>query len=160
MKTVSATADGTAITQTAPVTVVPESGATIAHTLLTSGNDPVNRAIYTTAPIAPAPNTLVTIALLSHRGTGAISPTVSGGGMASWTLVTSVDFDTLSLPQRRLSIYRALIASPGSGPITAGRSREAPGRRPGDRPTYSGRSSCALRVRRQPGTRPSAREVA
>jgi hypothetical protein len=119
VKTVAATADGTAITQTAAVTVVPESGgATITHSLLTAANDPANKNIYTTASIAPAPNTLVTIALLSHRVTGVISPTVSGGGMASWTLVTSVDFDPLSLPGRRLSIYRALSPSPGSGPIT------------------------------------------
>jgi hypothetical protein len=119
VKTVSATAGVTAITQTAAVTVVPESGgATITHSLLTAANDPANKNIYTTASIAPAPNTLVTIALLSHRVTGVISPTVSGGGMASWTLVTSVDFDPLSLPGRRLSIYRALSPSPGSGPIT------------------------------------------
>jgi hypothetical protein len=32
--------------------------------------------------------------------------------------VASVDFDTLSLPHRRLSIYHALSASPGSGPVT------------------------------------------
>jgi len=38
--------------------------------------------------------------------------------MASWELVASVDFDTLSLPHRRLSIYRAMSAAPGSGPLT------------------------------------------
>jgi invasin-like protein/calcineurin-like phosphoesterase family protein len=118
-KTVSVRIGGVGITQTANVTVTltaPPVGIT--HTLLTSGNILVNQNVYTTAAIAPAPNTLVTIALLSHRATATISPTVSGGGMASWTLVASVDFDTLNLPHRRLSIYRAMSASPGSGPLT------------------------------------------
>jgi hypothetical protein len=118
-KTVSAAAGGTAITQTATVTVTPAgSGATITHTLRTSGNNAVNQKIYTTAAIAPGPNTLVTIAVLSHRSYGAISPTITGGGMSTWTQVASVDFDTLSLPLRRLTIFRALSAAPGSGPIT------------------------------------------
>ena len=115
-KTVSATADGTALSQTAPVTVTsPPPGIT--HTLLTAGTVLTNQNVYTTAAIAPAPNTLVTLVLLSHRATATISPTVSGGGL-TWTLVTSVDFDTLSLPHRRLSIYRAMSATPGSGPIS------------------------------------------
>ncbi|HEX2638325.1 MAG TPA: metallophosphoesterase [Gemmatimonadales bacterium] len=90
----------------------------ITHTLLTSGNEVTNLNTYTTSSIAPAANTLVTIAVLSHRATATISPTVTGGGMASWDLVASVDFDTLALPHRRLSIYRAMSATPGSGPIT------------------------------------------
>jgi hypothetical protein len=90
----------------------------ITQTLLTSGSEVTNLSTYTTASIAPAPNTLVTIAVLSHRSTATISPTVTGGGMASWDLVASVDFDTLALPHRRLSIYRAMSAAPGSGPLT------------------------------------------
>jgi hypothetical protein len=90
----------------------------ITQTLLTSGNSVTNLNTYTTASIAPAANTLVTIAVLSHRASASMSPTVTGGGMASWDLVASVDFDTLALPHRRLSIYRAMSATPGSGPIT------------------------------------------
>jgi hypothetical protein len=118
--TVSATIDGAAITQTATVVVTAQTASTITHTLLTVGNVLTNQNVYTTASVAPAPNALVTIAVLSHRSTATISPTVSGGGMASWGLVASVDFDSLSLPHRRLSIYRAMSASPGSGPITFG----------------------------------------
>ena len=98
------------------VTATPPQGIT--HTLLTSGVVLTNQNTTTTASIAPAPNTLVTIALLSHRSTATISPIVTGGGMASWDLVASVDFDTLALPHRRLTIYRAMSANPGSGPIT------------------------------------------
>ncbi|MGH7528138.1 MAG: Ig-like domain-containing protein [Gemmatimonadales bacterium] len=118
-KTVSATADATPITQTAAVTVVPPGGAEIAHALLTFGNNTVNQKIYTTAAIAPAPNTLVTVAVVGHRSSGITgSPTLSGGGMSAWTEVASVTFDPLSLPLKRMTIYRATSASPGSGPIT------------------------------------------
>ncbi len=117
-KTVSATADGTPITQTAAVNVTAQAPAGIAHTLLTNGTNVTNQKIYTTASIAPAPNTLVTVAVLGHRTYGAVSPTLTGGGMSSWTQVTSVDFDTFGLPLRRLTIFRAMSASPGSGPLT------------------------------------------
>jgi hypothetical protein len=117
-KTVSATTGGTPITQTATVTVTPAPAGAISHTLLTSGNNTVNQKIYTTAAISPGPNTLVTVAVLNHRSYGAISPTISGGGMSAWEQVASVDFDTLGFPLRRLTIFRALSAAPGSGPIT------------------------------------------
>jgi hypothetical protein len=55
---------------------------------------------------------------LSYRSTASISPTVSGGGMSTWTQVASVDFDGVTGPHRRLTIYRAMSAAPGSGPIT------------------------------------------
>jgi hypothetical protein len=120
VKTVSATADvTTAITQTAAVTVVPPGGATITHSLLTSGNNAVNQKIYPTASLAPAPNTLVTVAVVAHQGTTApASPVLSGGGMAAWTEVASITFDTLPLPHKRLAIFRATSPSPGSGPLT------------------------------------------
>ena len=118
-KTVSATAGGTPIAQTAMVTVTPPgSAATITHTLLTSGGNIVNQKIYATAAISPGPNTLVTIAVLNQRSYGAISATISGGGMPAWEQVASVDFDTLGFPLRRMTIFRAMSASPGSGPIT------------------------------------------
>jgi hypothetical protein len=115
-KTVSATANGTAITQTATVQVV--AAATVSHTLLTAGKDTVNQKIYTTASISPAPNTLITLAVLGHRNPAAPSPTVTGGGMAAWVEVATVTFDTISVPAKRLTIYRAMSASPGSGPLT------------------------------------------
>jgi hypothetical protein len=118
-KIVSATANGTAITQTASVTVTvgPPPG-TITHALLTSGHDVNNQQVYTTASIAPAPNALVTVAVLTHQSSSAApSPTLTGGGMASWTVVASVAYNGTT-PLDRLTIYRAMSASPGSGPIT------------------------------------------
>ena len=118
-KIVSATADGTPITQTAAVNVTPGSGGgTITHALLTTGTNAANLNNYTTASIAPAPNALITVAVRNQRSPAAISPTLSGGGMTSWTQVASVDYDSVSVPQGRLTVFRAMSASPGSGPIT------------------------------------------
>jgi uncharacterized protein YjdB len=116
--TVSATINGTAITQTATVEVVAQTAATIAQTLLTSGNNAANQKIYTTASIAPAPNALITVAVLMRRSSGAVTPTVTGGGMTAWDLVGSADFDTQSSPTKRVMIFRALSATPGTGAIT------------------------------------------
>jgi len=119
-KTISATIDGTAITQTASVTVSTGGGGggAVTPTLLTSGGDGVNQKVYTTAPIAPAANALVTVAVLGRNGSGASTPTIAGGGMSTWTQVASVDFNTIATPLSRLVVFRAMSGSPGSGPIT------------------------------------------
>jgi hypothetical protein len=75
--------------------------------------------VFTTASISPAPGTLITVAVLGHRsGSASAAPALTGGGMSSWTQVASVTFDAVGLPLKRLTVYRALSASPGSGPIT------------------------------------------
>jgi Big-like domain-containing protein/invasin-like protein len=118
-KTVSATVDGTAVTQTAQVMVVAPVQGAIGHTLLTSGNDVNNLKVYTTASIAPAANALVTVAVLTHQSAAAAPiPTLTGGGMAGWDVVASIVFDSVSVPHKRLTIFRALSAAPGSGPLT------------------------------------------
>jgi adhesin/invasin len=118
-KTISATANGTAITQTATVEVQAVAPGSITHALLTGGTDTTNQKVYTTGSIAPAPKTLITIAVLGHRGVAATpSPIVTGGGMAAWEEVATVVFDSLSIPSKRMTIYRAMSASPGSGPLT------------------------------------------
>jgi hypothetical protein len=115
---VSATIGGTAIAQTATVMVGAQAAADVTHTLLTSGNNPANQKVYTTASIAPAANALITIAVLMRRSSGVISPTITGGGMAQWDAVANTDFDTQGAPTKRLIVFRALNAAPGSGPIT------------------------------------------
>ena len=116
-KTVSATADGVAITQTATVTVTDQPPPGITHTLLTSGHDPTNTSTFTTASIAPAPNALVTVAVLTHQSSAAApDPTLTGAGM-TWQVVASVAYDG-GTPLDRLTIFRAMSAAPGSGPIT------------------------------------------
>lgn len=105
----------------APGSDVPAAPAVtgITQTLLTVGNNTVNQKIYTTASISPAPNALITVAVLGHNSTAAPpSPTVTGGGMTSWTVVASVTFDAGATPHKRLTVYQALAASPTSGPLT------------------------------------------
>ncbi|MGH7339651.1 MAG: hypothetical protein ACREKH_04105, partial [Candidatus Rokuibacteriota bacterium] len=107
----------TGITSTA-FNITSGSGGPISQTLLTSGTDVNNVRIYTTASIAPAPNALVTVAVLTHQSSAAASaPTLTGGGMAGWVLVATVAYNGAT-PLDRVSIYRAMSASPGSGPIT------------------------------------------
>jgi hypothetical protein len=121
-KTVSASINSTAINQTAAVTVNSSGGGggggTVTPTLLTSGGDGTNQRVYTTASIAPAANALVTVAVLGRSGSGPFTPTVAGGGMSTWTQVSSVDFNTIAAPASRLVVFRAMSASPGSGPLT------------------------------------------
>ena len=116
--TITATVNGTEIDQKPTVQVAAQTAATITQTLLTSGNNAANQKVYTTASIAPAPNALVTVAVLMRRSSGVISPTVSGGGMSAWQPVANADFDTQGAPTKRLIVFRALSATPGSGPIT------------------------------------------
>src|SRR5918996_3037628 len=111
----------------APLQATPAPGpASITQTLLAAGNSMANQKAYTTAAISPAPNALITVAVLGHRSTNGVdlplgappSPTVSGGGMTAWTQVATITADSLARPLKRLTIYRALSATPGSGPLT------------------------------------------
>ena len=120
-KTISANIAGTAITQQASVTVTSSGGGgggTIAQTLLTSGTNAANQSVYTTASIAPAANALITVAVLGRRSSGALTPTISGGGITTWQQVASVDYDPVGTPASRLVVFRGMSGSPGSGAIT------------------------------------------
>src|ERR1051325_3415385 len=89
----------------------------VTQTLLTSGHDPNNLKVYTTAAITPAPNALVTVAVLTHQSSSAApAPTLSGGGMAAWDVVATTTFNGAT-PLDRVTIFRAMSAAPGSGPI-------------------------------------------
>ncbi|HKA58466.1 MAG TPA: Ig-like domain-containing protein, partial [Gemmatimonadales bacterium] len=91
----------------------------LAPTVLTAGNDLSNLKTYTTASISPSPNTLVLVGVMGIRTFGASpSPIVTGGGMSTWTEVASVVFDSIPFVQRRMTVYRAMSAAPGSGPLT------------------------------------------
>jgi hypothetical protein len=114
----SATIDGTPIAQTATVQVIARRLRRSPIRCSLPVPTAVNQRIYTTAAIAPASQTLVTVAVLMRRSSGALSPGITGGGMTAWELVTSVDFDTQGAPTKRLTIFRAMSNSPGSGPIT------------------------------------------
>ncbi len=104
------------VTQVTPALAT--AATPIVHTLLAAGSTPVNGKICTTASIAPAPNALITVAVLGHNGTVASpSPKVTGGGMAAWAEAATVTFDLVATPHKRMSVFRALSATPGSAPI-------------------------------------------
>jgi hypothetical protein len=115
---VRATAGGVEIGQMSITVTEQGPPATISQALLTSGHDIVNQKIYITGSISPAPNALVTVAVLTHQSSSAApSPTLSGGGMARWDVVATVAYNGAT-PLDRLTIYRAMSAAPGTGPIT------------------------------------------
>ncbi|HEU5183561.1 MAG TPA: PKD domain-containing protein [Gemmatimonadaceae bacterium] len=95
------------------------NSSAITQTLLTAGNNAVNQKIYTTASISPAPGALVLLAVMGHRAYGANpSPIVTGGGVTGWDEVATVTFDPVGSPLKRVTLYRAMSNTPGSGPIT------------------------------------------
>ena len=105
---------------TAPLSITPQVVPVIAPTLLTAGHSLTNGTTYTTSSISPSPNTLVLVAVMGIRTFGASqSPIVTGGGMATWTEVASVVFDSIAtFPKRRMTVYRGMSATPESEPIT------------------------------------------
>jgi len=74
---------------------------------------------FNTASISPGSNRLVIVAVGSDTTGGAggnpNTPTLSGGGMTNWTQIATID---LSADHHfRITLFRALQASPGSGVI-------------------------------------------
>ena len=111
--------DGGTVTADFTITCPSSQSGSITEALLTSGHDAANQKVYTTTSIAPTPNTLITVAVLGHNSTSApASPTLSGGGMTTWTEVASVAFDNAGSPHKRLTVFRAMSATPGAGPLT------------------------------------------
>jgi hypothetical protein len=85
-------------------------------TLIVPVKDTVDQSAYTTDSIAPTANRLLFLAVCQkHASTDQAAPTVSGGGVATWTQVGTVNDGG----RRRLTVFRALTgASPSSGEIT------------------------------------------
>lgn len=88
----------------------------IGVTALTSSSSTTNATSYASASISPTANRLI-IASVSvfNSGAAASTPTLSGAGM-TWTQVATVASGATS--QRRVTVFRALSASPGSGAVT------------------------------------------
>lgn len=87
----------------------------ISATGLTSGGSATDAASYATSSISPSASRLVLAVVVNTHGSNATLPTISGGGMTTWTQVSTVQFNgTL----RRITVFRALQTSPGSGTLT------------------------------------------
>lgn len=91
----------------------------LAANSLTSDNGDADGTSYNTASIAPADNALVLVAILSRRqGADPSQPTLSGGGMTTWTHVNGSFFSTSGTQRARVDVFRALEASPGTAAVT------------------------------------------
>jgi hypothetical protein len=82
----------------------------VANHLIING-DGVDRTSYTTASISPTANRLVVLSVYNDAASPNI-PTVSGASM-TWTQVV-----TRTAGSVRITIFRALSATPGSGVLT------------------------------------------
>lgn len=88
-------------------------------TNLTSGSDEDGGSTATTASITPTANALVLLSVMSRTGitTDPNQPTATGNGL-TWVAVNSVVYDNTSSSRKRLTLFRALGASPTSGAIS------------------------------------------
>jgi len=92
---------------------------TIAATLLTADVDTTGTADdYTTASIAPTGNELVLAMIVNTRFTATPAvPTLSGNGL-TWVQVATVTINPSTDHDMRLTLFRAMGASPSSGVVT------------------------------------------
>lgn len=87
---------------------------TISESLLTSGGSSVDGTSISTASVSPTGNALVLAAVHAVAGGGGPStPTATGNGL-TWVEVDTADCDA----NRRLTVFRAMGASPSAGAIT------------------------------------------
>lgn len=89
--------------------------ADISWTELTTSASTTNAASYATASITPAANKPVYLGVINNQASGTSpTPTATGNGL-TWVLVATVDMVNLS---RRLTVFRALGATPSAGAVT------------------------------------------
>jgi hypothetical protein len=95
------------------------ANAAIVGTQLTAGFTNAGNSTGTTASITPAANSLILLAVTERTNLSANTnqPTVAGNGL-TWVLVNDILYDTTSASRKRVSVFRAMGASPTKGGIT------------------------------------------
>ena len=92
----------------------------IVPTQLTEGSSESDASAYATASISPTADNLVLAFVNQVTGiaaSGSNVPTCSGAGM-TWVEVATQSYDSENPDRGRVTIFRALDASPGSGALT------------------------------------------
>lgn len=86
---------------------------------LTNGEDSDGGSSSTTASVTPSSNALELLTVYSRTGisTNPNQPTVTGNSL-TWVAIATVIYDDSSSSRRRITLFRALGASPSSGTIT------------------------------------------
>lgn len=85
---------------------------TVTPTVLTSGSSTTDGSSIATASVSPTANRVVYAAIV-HQVASVTTPTLTGAGM-TWVQEETTTFAT----SRRITVFRALSASPGSGALT------------------------------------------
>jgi hypothetical protein len=83
-------------------------------TVITASSDGTNQSSYATASGSPTANKLQLLAIANQKASAPDTPTVTGASM-TWVQIATVKNDVDNL---RLTVFRALNASPGTGALT------------------------------------------
>ncbi len=88
-------------------------------TNLTKSGSSTGASSYNTASVSPGANRLQLLTVASRTGITANSnqPTVTGCGL-TWVAIATVVYDDTSSSRKRVTLFRALGASPSSGALT------------------------------------------
>ena len=86
----------------------------VTQTLLTNGGDETDASSYDTASIAPSANKLVLLSVFNNKAATATLPTVTGASM-TWVQVST---QLSSANNLRITVFRGLSATPGTGALT------------------------------------------
>lgn len=90
----------------------------ITITSLTGSGDATDANSYSTASITPGSNRLVLVFVVNRKGAdNAETPTLSGNSL-TYVQVATVTFNTLAAQRGRITLFRAMGASPTTGSIT------------------------------------------
>jgi hypothetical protein len=91
----------------------------VAASNITSGRDTDGNSTATTASVTPVANRLYLLTVTSRTNitTDPNIPTVTGNSL-TWVSINSVVYDTTGASRRRVTLFRALGASPSSGTIS------------------------------------------
>lgn len=88
---------------------------TIGVSLLTSGSNTTDATSFATASVAPGSNRAVYLGVIGSSSAGDTTPTATGNGL-TWVAEESIAVPGTN--NRRLTVFRAMGASPSAGAIT------------------------------------------
>lgn len=107
-------------------------GGTVSVNTLTTGSGGSAATTYTTASISPGSNRLILVWVLGEvtfGGAVPVAPTLTGNGLTYVQVATRVNDSGASLATQRLTLYRAMGASPSTGAITITHTAQTGGQR-------------------------------
>ena len=95
------------------------SDVTIGHTLLEASSNMTNQTVYTTGSVTPAANSLIIVAVTQSSSIAHAAPTLSGNNLTYVEISgATTEFDVIATPLKRITLFRAMGASPSAGAIT------------------------------------------